>query len=198
MTRRTIGLLLFALLVGGCDDVSLPSTKDFRPSKWYESGPDTILDGAMRVSILSFMDERNLEIRCFKQSSADAVPKYDLRYTIDIPLLERVAEDLKKSTTLSVAVAVDGKAVGIYKARAGFQHEELFFLADVEESVITALATAEKDINVVPKEGDKKLDKIIAFSSAGLAEKIKPVIKACAKETKEAAGSAPENGIASR
>jgi hypothetical protein len=92
---------------------------------------------------------------------------YDLRYTIDIPLLERVADDLAKSTTLSVAVAVDGKAVGIYKARAGFQHQQLFFLADVEEGVIAALATAEKDINVSPKEGDKKLDKIIAFSSAG-------------------------------
>jgi hypothetical protein len=198
MIRRTIGVLLFALLVSGCDDVSLPSTKDFRPSKWYESGPDTILDGAMRVSTSSFKDERYLTVRCFKGTAADAVPGYDLRYTIDIPLLERVAEDLKKSTTLSVAIAVDGKAVGIYKARAGFQHEELFFLADVEESVITALAAAEKDVNVVPKEGDKKLDKIIAFSSAGLSDKVKPVMKACAKETIEAPGTAPADGIASR
>jgi hypothetical protein len=130
--------------------------------------------------------------------TADAVSSYDLRYTIDVPLLERVAEDLKKSTTLTLAVAVDGKAVGLYKARAGFQHEELFFLADVEESVITALAAAEKDINVVPREGDKKLDKIVAFSSAGLAERIKPVMAACAKAEKQTPTAPPADGVASR
>ena len=141
------------------------------------------------------MDERYLTVRCFKLPDPDAVPSYDLRYTIAMPLLERVAEDLKKSTTLSVAVAVNGKAVGIYKARAGFHHEELFFLADVEESVIAALSAAEKDINVVPREGDKKLDKIIAFSSAGLAERIKPVMTACAKTAKERPGAAPADGV---
>ena len=197
MTKRTFGLLLFALLVGGCDDVKLPAAKDFRASRWYESGPDTFLDGAMRVSTSSYMDERYLTVRCFKGASADAVPRFDLRYEIDMPLLERVAEDLKKSTTLSVAVAVDGKAVGIYKAQAGFQHQ-LWFLAEVEESVMAALAAAEKDINVVPKDGDKKLDKIIAFSSAGLAEKIKPVMTACVKPAKEAPGAAPADGVASR
>lgn len=89
-------------------------------------------------------DERYLTIRCFK-FQADSEPKYDLRYEIDMPL-------------------------GMYKARAGFQHGQLWFLIDVDESVIANLAAAKKDINVVPREGGAKLDEIIAFSSAGLAE----------------------------
>jgi hypothetical protein len=109
-TMRKVGLLLFAGLLSGCDALDVPAVKDFRVSKWYESGPDTILDGAMRVSTSSHMDERYLTIRCFKGRAADAAPDYDLRYTIDVPLLERVAGELKKSTTLSGAVAVDGKA----------------------------------------------------------------------------------------
>jgi hypothetical protein len=198
MTKLRIGQLLFALLVGGCDALDLPAAKDFRGSDWYESGPDTLFDGAMRVSTWTHADERYLTIRCFKSSGADALGEYDLRYKIDVPLLERVVDELQKSTALTIAVAVDGRTIGFYKARAGFQHEQLWFLAEVEEGVIAELAAAEREINVVPREEDNKLDKIIAFSSAGLAERIKPVIEACANETKVAPATAPAAGVASQ
>ena len=180
MNRLGILLLLGAVL-GSCNE------RDFRRSEWFDGGPDTILDGAMRISTWTSRDERYLTIRCFR-FKADSEPKYDLRYEINMPLLERVAKDLEKSTTLDAAVAADGTALGMYKARAGFQRGQLWFLIDVDESVIAVLAAAKKDINVVPREDSAKLDKIIAFSTAGLADRIKPVMKAC--EKKPSAGDA--------
>jgi hypothetical protein len=94
MTMRTSGLLLFALLLNGCDAADTPAVKDVRVSKWHESGDDTILDGAcgsaprrIWTSVISRSDAS-------KGEPLTLVPGYDLRYTIDIPLLERVADDL--------------------------------------------------------------------------------------------------------
>jgi hypothetical protein len=81
MNRLGILLLLGAVL-GSCNE------RDFRRSEWFDGGPDTILDGAMRISTWTSRDERYLTIRCFR-FKADSEPKYDLRYEIDMPLLER-------------------------------------------------------------------------------------------------------------
>ena len=56
---------------------------------------------------MAHSDERYLMVRSFKGRTADAVAGYDLRSKGDAPLLERVADDLKKSTPLCVA-AVPG------------------------------------------------------------------------------------------
>jgi hypothetical protein len=45
-------LLLLSVMLGGCDE------RDFPMSAWHDGGPDTILDGAMRVSTWTYQDER--------------------------------------------------------------------------------------------------------------------------------------------
>ena len=157
----------------------LSSCKVDIASEWYESSPDTILDGAVRTSIWTSDEDRYLYIRCFRATVTSQKSSYDIRYEIDVPLLKRVTDALQKATDLSVILGIDGKPAGTFKTRVGFQNDRLWFLFDVDKDTILKLASAKKEINALPRQGEEKLDKIIKFSVSGLMDRIKPVIDAC-------------------
>ena len=191
MIKHTKHLTLAAMsvLLSGCNEcengfkVRTEHKTIFFSESWHENPKDTFLDGAIRVTTSTYKEARAVTVRCFKASNSNVKPVYDLRYTISIPLLKRIGPELEKAGAAEIVVAVDGTSIGAFKARPLSHNDGVSFLADVPQEVIDKLATAQKAIVVMPRQRDEKLDEVLEFGVAKLADHIKPVIAACAPTT---------------
>ncbi len=189
--KRTLCILTVAAssLTAACDELKeffvckngykieykYSSARDF----WFDNSKDEFVDGALRVSAVTFKDGRRLSIRCFKNSTEDARSRFDLRYTIDMPLLGRLVPDLKKAGVVTLVLSVDDVPIKTITAEPIAHDFGMSYLAELDGELIDKLATAKESIIVMPRQGSEKLDDVIKFGVAELADHAVPVKKAC-------------------
>ncbi len=169
--RKALLMRIIALvLIGGWRPVSA--------ADWHENPEDSFMDGAVRVKTWTFKDVRNLEIRCFKASGADT-GRYDLRYSIEVPLLSRIAPDLEKRGQIRLVASADGVPLGTFNAQVVKHDFGISFLASLAPSDVDKLAAATKKLSVVPRQENEPLDNITEFGVDGLVQYLAPVNAAC-------------------
>lgn len=184
---RTILLIASACqLLAACDEkcengfkIKTDYKTVFYRDSWFDSPKDTVLDGAVRVETWSYKSGRSLTFRCF-QDRTGSFTQYDLRYSINAPLLKRLAEDLQKEGDVQLVVSVDGTAAANIKVRTVPQDSGIDFLGQIQPSLIDTFATAKETIVAMPRQNNEKLDDLIEFGVANLQENLGPVKKACA------------------
>jgi hypothetical protein len=168
----------------------------FWHDSWHESSKDTILDGAVRTSTWTFKDARSVDIRCFEPRSGD--PRYDIRYSIDVPLLKRLAPDLEKAGAVELVVSIDGLFVESVPVSVVPQESSLDFLGAIPPTLIDKLENAKETVVVMPRQNEQKLDEVIEFRVAGFRENIEPVKKACATIHSPAGPLSPDGPLESK
>jgi len=151
----------------------------FWEDSWNENSKDTIVDGALRTSTWTYKSGRSLSIRCFQTSDRDR-SIFDIRYSINAPLLKQLAPELQTAGEVKLLVNVDGSNVASLEARVIPQDDGIDFLASVPPALIDQLSSAHKDIVVMPRQKEKNLDTVLEFGVAKLRENLEPVKKACA------------------
>lgn len=179
------------ILLGGCGDecengfkIKTEYRTIFWEDSWNENSNDTIVDGAVRTSTWTYKSGRSLRIRCF-QASDRHFSRFDIRYSIDAPLLKQLAPELKKAGPVKLLINVDGSNVASAEAQVVAQDDGIDFLAAVPAAVIDQLSLAQKDIVVMPRQKEVNLDTVLEFGAAKLRENLEPVKKACASLRKE-------------
>ncbi len=150
----------------------------FFDQTWYDSPDDVYLDGAIRIKTWTSKDARRLHLRCFKPSQ-ESKGALDIRYSISVPLLSKVASEIVKNGDVNLVVSVDGLAIGSYKARVVSHDFGISFLADIDIATLQKIAAAKEKIIVMPRQKNQNLDEIIEFGVAKLSEHVKPVFEAC-------------------
>jgi hypothetical protein len=105
--------------------------------------------------------------------------QYDIRYSINAPLLSRMVPELQKAGPMEIVISIDGVAVASIATRVVAQKGSIDFLSSLEPRLIDNLEAAKKAIVVMPRQAGEKLDDVIEFGVAKLAEYIKPVKEAC-------------------
>lgn len=187
MGKHWLGLVVFALLLGGCSEcengfkVKTEYKYVMGYEYWHESPKDEFLDGAVRVSTSSHKSGRTLTVRCFKPSTDAGAPKLDIRYVITAPLLRRIVPELEKGVPIEMVLSVDGTPVGNMKVRPVSHDFGISFLGDISTDFVDRISAAGKSIVVMPRKGSEKLDDVIEFGVAELGKHIKPVKNACGK-----------------
>ena len=185
-----VALLGMSLSVSGCGDppaspktTSSPPQAKAEPSivfwgdYWHES-KDTIYDGSLRIAALTYKSGRAVTVRCFG-ANASAPRSIDIRYSIDVPLLEKLSSEFKNDDTLTLNVAVDDGVPEILQARSGFGGGGLWFLAQSNKALIDKIAKAQKKVIAVPTRHGEKIDEVIEFGVHGIQERLQPVLDAC-------------------
>src|SRR5262249_23113551 len=163
--------LIASNMMGACDQntcengykIKTEYKAIFGYEQWHESLKDTLLDGAVRTTTWTLKNGRGLTIRCFKANPANARPQYDLRYSINVPLLSNLGVELEKVGGSELVVTVDGTAVGTFKTRVIANTDGLAFLSDLTPEMVDKLASASKTIVVMPRQKETHLDEMIEF-----------------------------------
>jgi hypothetical protein len=172
-------------LVMGCDEcengykIKTENVYLSHSDKWYDGLPDGLLDGAIRTTTWTLKDSRGLEIRCFKPSIGAEAKGFDLRYSINVPLLQRLGPDIERAGPNELVLAVDGATIGSIKARPITHDDGVSFLADLTPETLEKLTAAKETIVAMPRQANKNLDSVIKFGVAELSKHIEPVKKAC-------------------
>ena len=185
-SRRLIFAAVAPLALAGCDyqcengfKIKKEYSTIFWNESWHGSEKDNVLDGAIRTSTWTYKDARVLHVRCFQASPTSKHISYDIRYSIEVPLLVRLVPEIERAGPIEFVVSVDGRAVGFIPTRIVAQKESIDFLANVEPDFIDKLEGAKKSVAIVPRQRNEKLDHIREFKVAKLAENIKLVKEAC-------------------
>src|SRR5262245_22480143 len=117
-TYRTLVMAgLVSLGVAGCDEcengfkIKKEYSTIFYNESWHTLDKDTILDGAVRTETYTMKDARILTVRCFQGSASSKIIQYDIRYSIYVPLLARVAPELEKAGPIEFIISIDGLTV---------------------------------------------------------------------------------------
>ena len=206
-SRGLIITLIATIGLVGCDQqcekgykIKKEYSTIFWHESWHENSKDTLLDGAIRTETWSYKDGRVLTVRCFqsaKQGGLPQVQQYDIRYSINAPLLVRVVPELQKSGAIEIVVSIDGVAVGSLTTKVVAQKGSIDFLTPVDPQLVDKLEAAKKTVVVMPRQLGEKLDDLIEFGVAKLAENIKPVKEACRAidEKREPAPAKPKQEI---
>lgn len=198
IARRLVLVLLAASLFGcddrkGASDVRSEYKTEYRTvfwdEAWNENPKDTLLDGNMRVQTATYKSGRSLTVRCFKFSSPGSRPTYDLRYSINVPLLTRIGADLQKAVAPQLVVAVDGISIGVLEASIVVDDGGISFLAPMAPDFLGMLSAAKKSIVSMPRQNNEKLDAVIEFGVGNFEKYLVPVQQACAGAV--APGKAP-------
>jgi hypothetical protein len=200
LIATSAALALAALGLAGCGDSGCATSEKAPPIKteykyeyisysdlWHEGGQDDLLDGAIRVRTWTMMDGRTLSLRCYVYKPAQREPQFDLRYSIEVPLLKRVAEEVQKAGPVQLALAIDGTTHSMLEASALKHDWGMSFLADISPETLDAIAAAKETIVVMPRQKGEKLDSIIKFGVARLVDLVKPVEETCARLKQEQA-----------
>lgn len=189
MRLRDYGLMAaLALGLGGCGEcengfkVKTEYKYVMGYEFWHESPKDSLLDGAVRISTSSHKEGRSVTLRCFRLRPEVEEAQFDVRYTINVPLLKRIAPELEKAGGVEMVITVDGVAVGAVKARPVAHDFGMSFLGEVNRQLFEKVGDAKKSVVVMPRVGAERLDDLIEFGVAELAKHIVPVKAAC--ETK--------------
>jgi len=135
----------------------------FDHETWHESDKDMLLYGAIRTSTWTYKDGRVLRVRCFPASAPSSFKQYDIRYSIEVPLLVRVVPELEKAGPIEFVISVDGVSVGSVPTRIIAQKESIDFLAKIEPSLIDKLQSAKKTVVVMPRQKGERLDDVTEF-----------------------------------
>jgi len=179
-------LVAVCILLAGCRDkcengfkIKTEYRTIFWDDSWHEKSKDTIVDGAVRTSTWTYKSGRALYIRCF-QSSGRELSWFDIRYSINMPLLKRLFGELEGAGPIMLLVNIDGLNVAGVEARIVQQDDGIDFLASVPPELIDKLYAAQKDVVVMPRQQERNLDIVIEFGVAKLRENLEPVKNACA------------------
>jgi TPR repeat protein len=176
MRKASLASSIAIILLAGNHSVSA--------ADWYENLEDHIMDGAVRVKTWTFKNGRGLDIRCFKASNSGA-GQFDLRYSIEVPLLGRLVPDLEKKGEIRLIVSADGVSIGAYDAHVVKHDFGISFLATIAPEDVDKLAAATKKLAVVPRQQNEPLDDATEFGVDGLIKNLVPVNAACEKTRAE-------------
>lgn len=149
-------------------------------ARWHADTGEGMDDGAVRTGTSVFKDGRELTIRCFRALPDANLAKTDLRYTIFIPLLAKVAGEIEKAGPIELMMSVDGQPVHVLPGRVIAHDFGISFLAPVSLEQIGRLKRAGKKLVARPRQAGKHLDRRIEFPVTELAEQLPAVEKACA------------------
>lgn len=183
---KSIATTLCALLVAGCDDkcengfkIKKEYTTIFYHESWHMPEKDTLLDGAIRTETYAYKGARSITVRCFQSASRD-YKMYDIRYSIDVPLLVRVVPEIEKAGPVEFVVSIDGVPAGSVPARIIAQKASVNFLGRIEPALLEKFNAAKKSLIVMPRQANTHLDDVTEFGVTKLAEHLVKVKEACA------------------
>lgn len=190
MRARHYGVLAaLALGLGGCSEcengykIKTEYKYVMGYEFWHESPKDSLLDGAVRISTASHKEGRSVTLRCFRLRPEVEAAQFDLRYTLNVPLLKRVAPELEKAGGIEMIVTVDGVPVGTVKARAVAHEFGISFLGEINRQLVDKVGEAKKTVVVMPRVGSERLDDVVEFGVAELAKHVVPIKTACEAKT---------------
>ena len=173
LLRAFVVLALAGSLIG-CEYFSLSTHFD---DGWYKSDSN-LHDGAFRYTVFTIKSGRHLNVRCFGHSGADK-RQLDLRYTIYVPLLERLKDSFKKEDEFTLAVSSETSTAHLVKVSANFTDGGMNLLGDITPEIAENLASAKEKIFVVPRLNGEKMDVVIEFGTRKSSELIRDVIEVC-------------------
>jgi hypothetical protein len=97
-------------------------------------------------------------VRCFQAAGPTGHKQYDIRYSIEVPLLVRFESEIQKAGPIEFIVIIDGTPVGSIPTQIVAQKTSMDFLAPVQPALIDKLEGAKKTILVMPRQKNEGLD----------------------------------------
>jgi len=153
----------------------------FSENRWFEL-KDTFRDDYKRLAAFTYKQGRALEVRCFghlDQPPESSLQLFDIRYSIDVPLLSRLVKDFKGKNDITLRVAIGKDAARTWSARSDFGGDALWFLAVVDREMVETIANAKGNILAVPEMNGEKIDGVIEFGAVDVKKHVLPVLEAC-------------------
>jgi len=183
-----LGVVSAIWLIGGgihvwaaLERYNAPPRTVFFENHWFEL-KDTRQDGYKRVTAFTYKEGRGLQVRCFghlDQSLEWSVQQFDVRFSIEVPLLSRLAKDFKGKNDITLKLTVGKDAARTWSARSDFGGSALWFLADVDREMVETIANAKGKILAIAEMGGEKIDGVIEFGVDDVKKQVLRVLEAC-------------------
>lgn len=169
MKKLKLVAVVCAILLSGCDEYGV----------WNTGNNEYYADGALRVSTSARLQERVISLRCFSNTLEGGHSSFDIRYAIQVPLLNRLARELNDAEPVKLVIQVDGVPIAKLDSRAISHEWGSSFLANMSEEILQKISVGRRNLIVMPWKGADKLDSVISVPIGGLADKIEAIRKAC-------------------